>query len=186
MIRKFLSGFVPLCLLLGGGAASAQGAVNFRALVEQFETLSPIQVAATLQTLNDTERLQLSVYQSFASLVHLQACYADNSVVMAFSTGYMNCAQTYQEWQNTLYFMNNDWNAATQYAWQQRNSLLIGMKCASGEYDAGSCGAYNQGVQTYSNAIDETGKAIVRNMDPYACDNPGGYTPDGRYCAPVE
>ncbi|MAK61106.1 MAG: hypothetical protein CMK09_09035 [Ponticaulis sp.] len=186
MIRKILRGLVPICLFVVCGTASAQGAVSFRTLIERFETLSPQQVAATLATLNDTERLQLSVYQSFASLVHLQACYADNSVMMAFSTGYMNCAQTYQEWQNTLYFMKNDWNAATQYAWQQRNSMLIGIKCASGEYDAGSCGAYGQGVQTYNKAIDETGKAIVRNMDPYACDNPGGYTSDGRYCAPVE
>lgn len=177
-IRPLVAALVGTALL--AAPAAAQQGVPFNTLVEKFEHLTPEQVAWSVVNMNETERLQLSIYGSFGSLVHLQACQYAPQIVMRFSTGPQGCAQTMQEWQQTLYLSGGDWNQATQYASTQRDSLLTSLRCGSGEIDRASCGAYAGALQTYNESSAAIGDAIV-NMSECTV---GETLPDGSICVP--
>ena len=175
-------------VLLGAACAlssvQAQTRPMFRTLVEQFEYLTPEQVAQIYRQLNQTEQLELSIYTAFGSLVHMRACQADMSLAYVSAGSVTDCQQEAMQWMQTLQFSGGNEEQATSYAFSQRNQLLIGMRCSSGEIDAASCGAYMGGVQNYNNMMNDTNQLIIDNMGGGRCDNPGGYTPEGDYCAP--
>ncbi len=140
--------------------------LNFRVLVEYFEHLNFQEVAYIFRTLDETQQLQLGIYSPFGSLAHLYACQADSTIIFNDGTGVpKDCNYAVQDWAYTPqpYF------TADSYANQKRNDLLISIKCATGEIDAGSCGAYAGAVQNYNNAMNETSLRIITNLGGNSC-----------------
>lgn len=147
------------------------GRVSWRELVENLENLSSAQVAATLRNLNDTERLQLGIYGAYANLLHVIACDSDPNLVLDLGSysGPQTCASVVQQWSQTLQFSGGNVQQAFDYALSQRNTLLIGLKCSSGEIDAGSCGTYGSAVQQYNAMNNQNALRIITNMSDNGC-----------------
>ncbi len=135
-------------------------------LVDTLEKRTPAEVALGLRQLNPTEVQLLGIYGAFANLLHLIGCRADGTLVLP--TG-ANCGQTTAGWQQTLQFLNNDWDMATVQARQERMRLQIATRCADGRHDAASCATYTKTVGEMNQANHETMMQIIRNMDPYSC-----------------
>ncbi len=144
--------------------------------------MQPTDIANVLGSLNSNQQLQLSIYSAFASWAHQLGCQANPNLVLNINYTPTNCAQTAIGWQNTLQFVGS-WDQALMEARQQQGNLLIGMKCATGEIDAGSCGAYSGLMNNYNTLSNNIGTNILNSM-PGGCDAPGTYLPDGSYCAP--
>lgn len=145
-------------------AASKKPTLDY--IVDKLEGLTPAQVALGLRQLNPTEVQLLGIYGAFANLLHLIACRADGSLMLP--TG-ASCAQTLAGWQQTLQFLNNDWDQATVQARQERTRLQIATRCSDGRHDQATCATYTKTVGDMNRANHETMMQIIRNMDPYAC-----------------
>lgn len=152
-------------------------AVNsLRYLAENFDNLSSAQVNELILSLNESQMLQFSIYNAFASLAHARACEVNTNLIVNIPTP-TDCASTLLSWQQSLQFSGGNWQQATSYAYQNRDQMLIGMKCGTGEIDAGSCGLYSNIQQQNINAMDQ----IFQNMIS-ECSYNGQVLPDGAVC----
>ncbi len=150
---------------------------SLRHLAENFDSLSAQQVSDIIKSLSQDDMFSLNVYTAFSSLVHAKACEADSSIIMPLSTGAVNCTQTAESWQNTLYFSNGDMQQATSYAYSNRDSLLIALKCGAGEIDAGSCNLYNNIQGQNMNTMNDIFKEMLDQ-----CVYDGQILSDGAMC----
>lgn len=135
-------------------------------LVDKIETLTPAQVALGLRQLNPTEQQLLGVYGAFNNLLYFIGCRADGTLMMPDGR---NCAANLASWQQTLQFLNNDWDAATTQARSERMQLQIANRCSDGRDDPATCATYTRTVGEMNRANHETMMQIIRNMDPYSC-----------------
>lgn len=166
-------------IIAAAPAAQAQKASPLRVIAENFERLSAQQVARLVVAMPRSERLQLSIYQSFGSLVHLRACQAAPQLVVTLGGAPTNCLQTRKSWVNTLRLMRGNWAAATQYAARQRQQILIGMRCSTGEYSRRACQTYGKYRRKNVRRSYETGQTILRGQP---CAYNGQILADGRVC----
>ena len=135
--------------------------LNYRVLVEYFEYLTAEQVAGIFQRLDETQLLNLGIYNPFGDLVHYYACQADPTLLFSGGTGtYTNCAQQAASWAQTAQYTSNP----TEYAFSQRDALLISIKCATGEIDSGSCAAYLGLMSEYGAMSNDTSMTIINNI----------------------
>ncbi len=186
-IAKFdrLGGAGLLVAVLSGQAASAPAkrvaggrALNIPAayrgsntpildyFADNFEKLSPGQIATGLRQMNRTEYQLLGVYGSFANLLHFVGCRADASLRLA--TG-ANCAQTRSSWAQTLQFTNNDMGQATMQAQNERAQIQIAARCGDGRNAASTCTMYRKTQSEMSRSHHKGMMRIIAGMADGGC-----------------
>lgn len=146
----------------GGAGKPGSKQSALRQLTENFHGMNGQQVLETVGKLTQGEALSLSIYEAFLSAVFRKACEANGQLVATFTTGQQTCAQAYQSYQWAQ--QNTVIGNADDYGESQRNQLLIGLKCASGEIDKGSCTMYGAVVSNVNNMNNETGTRIIANI----------------------
>ncbi len=138
-------------------------------LAAELERLTPAQIAGALRQSNQTDVLQYGLYSAFGSMLHFLACQADPTLVMPFNSVPSSCAQTNQQWRQTVQMSGGNTQQAFSYAFRQRDSLLIAWRCGNGTFDKGSCAAYRSGTRAYNTATNNTMNRIISHLSPNGC-----------------
>ncbi len=141
-------------------------ALNFRVLVEYFEYLTTEQVAGIYSRLSDDNMSTMRIFDPFGLMVHYQACYADASLYYTDLYGRQyDCQAQYQSWLQSAQYSDDPFN----YAFQQRDKILIMMKCSTGEISAANCATYYGIEQQNNNTIDQLNMEIIKSIGGGNC-----------------
>lgn len=133
---------------------------------DNFERLTPAEVATGLRQMNRTEHQMLGIYESFANLLHVYGCRADPSLRLASGA---NCARTQSGWRQTLQFMNNNMSHATMQAQNERAKIQIAARCSDGRNAASTCSMYRKTQAQMNQSHHEGMMRIIAGMSEGGC-----------------
>lgn len=158
-----------LCVSLSAADCGKLSAL--RDLAENHSGLTASRTLELLQQLDSKESFILSLYPAFAGNVLLKACEANNTLQWALQGVQDNCATAqYKLSQHLALFatgtMIGRWDDQIH---SERLSVLIMLKCDSGEIDAGSCAMYNGMMGNYNAQSHDTSMNIINNMGGNTC-----------------
>lgn len=104
---------------------------------------------------------------AFANLLHAMGCQADPTLVLVTSSARQSCAQTLQQWAQTVQFVGQA--EAPRQAATERGQLRVAARCTSGQIDPASCGTYQRTLADMNAQSHDTMIRIIRNMNGTAC-----------------
>jgi hypothetical protein len=164
--------FTVATLLCASIAISSCGKLSaLRDLAENHAGLTGSRALELLQQLDSKESFILSMYPAFAGNVLLNACNANSNLQWSLLGVQDTCytAQAKLEQHVALFAtgtMIGKWDDQIQ---SERLSILIMLKCDSGEIDAGSCSMYTGAMSNFNAQNHDTSMSIINNMGGNNC-----------------
>ncbi|MEO1336724.1 MAG: hypothetical protein AAFV29_13825 [Myxococcota bacterium] len=141
--------------------------MSLEQLVEVFDRAPPRYVLQQLSVRSREDLLMLSVYSTIGGAVFLRACEANPAITFVVGGMRANCGQIATQFANTMQFIGVQ--GTQQNIAQNRNELLIALRCGRGQADRAACAAYAGTLRNVHQMQHNTSMAIIQNLPTGTC-----------------
>lgn len=156
---------VAVMLVLGLPAPPAQAqrtGMSFQHFIETYDRMPPQRVLQILSALNRNQVLVLTSYARVSQDMLRMACQVRGDLWMDIQGTRTTCQQAIVDAQTALQWITPQ--QLRENIQSERNQMLIGLRCASGEIDRASCQAYFKTGAAVAGMMNQTGMRIIANI----------------------
>jgi len=143
-------------------AEAQQGGISFQFFVENYGAMQPTQVLDLLASLNQNQLMLLTSYGALSQDILRTACQANANIWLSIQGTQETCQSAWYQLQEALQWISGE--QLQQNIQNERDQMLIGLKCASGEFDQASCNAYMATQGAVMTMQNDTSLRIIENM----------------------
>ena len=152
---------IGLCLPAPRAEAQRSG-FSFQYFIENYETMKPALVLKILSALSQTQLQLLTSFGALSQDLLRVACTVNANLYMDIQGTRTTCQMAWTDVRNALKWITQE--QIRQNIRSQRNRMLIGLRCASGEIDRTSCKAFFRTLGAVANMTNDTTLRIIQNI----------------------